>query len=187
MRKREIPARTVAFCGLLLAAALVLSALEAALPAIPSLPPGIKPGFANVVVMYALIEVGAPWAAAISVLKSGFVLISRGITAGWVSLCGGLLSLCGMALLTRARFSRRKNEASLLLVSVTGAVLHNIGQLAAAAVMTGTPATFTYLPVLLAGGVLTGLLTGTVLRYIWPILAKIQRGAAIDGKTDKGD
>lgn len=70
------------------------------------------------------------------------------------SLCGGALSLATMLLL------RRTGRFSVLGVSIAGAVCHNLGQLACAALLTGTAGLGWYLPVLLAAGCITGAAVG---------------------------
>ncbi len=98
-------------------------------------------------------------------IKGGFALLTRGVTAGAMSLSGGLLStLCAWALLKRTR-------ASLSLTGVCGALAHNAGQLFIALMLTG-PAVAAYAPVLAAASVPSGLLTGTALKLSLPLLRR---------------
>ncbi len=64
-------------------------------------------------------------------------------------------------------------------VSILGGVFHNIGQLSMAAWITGTAGVFTYLPVLLVTGVITGgvigLLGGLVTERIAPVIQRMRR------------
>ena len=76
--------------ALFLAMALVLSYVENLLPALPFLPPGVKLGLSHVVIMYCLFFVGAPSAFWIALLKSLFVLLTRGMIAALLSLSGGI-------------------------------------------------------------------------------------------------
>ena len=85
--------------GLLFALSVVLSFLEGTLTPLLGLPPGVKLGLANVVVMYALFFLGRGSAFTLVLLKSFFVLLTRGAMAGALSLGGGLLSLGVMAVL----------------------------------------------------------------------------------------
>ena len=59
----------------------------------------MKLGLANIVVMYALFFMGVKQALVLDVLKALFVFLVSGFTAGFLSLCGGLLSLLVMAVL----------------------------------------------------------------------------------------
>ena len=90
--------RHIALSGLLFALAMALSFIEGSL-VIPGLLPGMKLGLANIVVMYALFFMGVKQALVLDVLKALFVFLVSGFTAGFLSLCGGLLSLLVMAVL----------------------------------------------------------------------------------------
>ena len=68
---------------------------------------------------------------------------------------------------------KRIRSVSILGVSIAGGVFHNIGQLLAAALMVETYGVFSYLPVLLISGLLTGfvigLAAGEMLKRIWSL------------------
>jgi len=165
VRKR---AGFVALSGLLAALALALSLLEGMLPPLPGLPPGAKLGLSNVVMMYAAGTLGLPWAIALVLAKGGFALLTRGATAGAMSLSGGALStLCVWALL-------KKTKASLALTGVWGALAHNTGQLLVAYALMGA-VVVGYIPMLAGISVVTGLLTGTVLKISLPPLVRVSR------------
>ncbi|MBQ1895476.1 MAG: Gx transporter family protein, partial [Clostridia bacterium] len=105
MGKTNINKKTsfVALLGVLGAEALALSFLENFIPAVPGLPPGAKPGFANIVTMFTASTMGFLPALAITVLKSLFAFVTRGATAGMMSFAGGLLSTIVMVLLLRLK------------------------------------------------------------------------------------
>lgn len=158
--------RYIAVMGLMLALASALQFLESLVP-IP-LPFGVKAGISSIVVMVVLVKFGFASAMTIAVLKSCFVLITRA-SAFWMSISGGVLSVAVMgAFLAVSRKS--KDGTGILLMSVLGGISHNIGQLAAAAVIAKSIATFSYLPVLLISGIVSGLFTGTVFKFILPQL-----------------
>ena len=100
-RNQKGAARRVALLGVLFALAAVLSLFEGALAGAMGLPPGVKPGLANTVVMFALLFLGLPPAACLAVLKALLALLTRGAVAGALSLCGGLFSVGVMWLLRR--------------------------------------------------------------------------------------
>ena len=160
-------ART-AFTGLLGALALALSFLESLLPPLPMLPPGAKLGLSNIVSMYAAGSVGLPCALFLAVLKGGFAFLGRGAAAGAMSLSGGVLSTLVMWALLK------KTNISLMPIGVGGALTHNAAQLAVARALT-SPAVVFYIPALLVFGVLTGLLTGLVLKLSLPPLQKLTK------------
>lgn len=122
--------RHIALSGLLFALAMALSFIEGSL-VIPGLLPGMKLGLANIVVMYALFFMGVKQALVLDVLKALFVFLVSGFTAGFLSLCGGLLSLLVMAVLYYVVPVR----PTWFILSVCGALAHNVGQLLGAGVI----------------------------------------------------
>lgn len=158
--------------GLMLALAAALQFLEGLIP-IP-LPLGVKPGFSSIVVMVILTQLGFPSAMTIAVLKSCFVLITRGLTAFCMSISGGVLSVAVMGAFF-AITRRSKNGTGILLMSILGGIFHNLGQLAAASVFMGSVLTLSYLPVLVIAGCVSGAFTGVVFRLIIPHLNIDQR------------
>jgi len=164
--KRNSPAKDAAVLGLLFALAIVLSYLEGLLPSL--LVPGVKLGLSNVVVMYCVFLLGARKAWLLTVLKALFVLLTRGLAGAALSACGGLLSLGVMCLLTRRR------DYSVPLVSIAGAVAHNVGQLLCAAFLLRLgQVLFYYLLLLVPAGVLMGAVTALLLRTLLPLLQKL--------------
>ena len=160
-------ARRVALLGVLFALAAVLSLFEGALAGAMGLPPGVKPGLANTVVMFALLFLGLPPAACLAVLKALLALLTRGAVAGALSLCGGVFSVGVMWLL------RRFGKPTPFILSASGALAHNLGQLAGAAVLLSSRAALGYAPVLLIAGLAVGGVTWGLLRALLPYLARI--------------
>ncbi len=157
--------RKTALYGLLVALAFIFSYLESLLPISIGIP-GIKLGLANLVVLLALYRLRVRDAFAISMLR----ILLAGLTFGspttmLYSLCGGLVSFVAMAL------CRRSGKFSVIGVSMAGGVSHNIGQIAAAAVLLQTGEIVWYLPVLLVVGLITGGVLGTVVRLLLPRLS----------------
>jgi len=164
-------ARKTALLGILCAQAIALSFLENLIPSLPFLPPGAKPGFSNIVTMFTVLTLGLPQAMCITVFKAFFALMTRGATAFFMSLAGGVLSTLAMWAATKIK----SDPFGLLGASIIAAVCHNAGQLAAAAVLTGTRAVLGYAPALLIFSLITGAVTGTVLRIVMPALEKQTR------------
>ena len=161
-------AKKTALMGILCAQALALSFLENMIPAMPFMPPGAKPGFSNIVTMFAALTMGLPQAMCITVVKAAFAGVTRGFTAFCMSLAGGVLSTLAMWLLLRIK----SRPFGLLGVAIVSDVCHNAGQLAMAVVFTGTGAVLGYAPALLIFSLVTGAITGTVLRVVMPALEK---------------
>ena len=159
--------RRVALLGVLFALAMALSFFEGALAPLLGLPPGVKPGLANVVVMYALFWLSWRDALALTVLKSGFVFLVQGASAALLSACGGVCALAAMALV-------RRLGGTVWMQSASGAIAHNFGQLAAVSLWFMQSAyTLAYAPVLLVSGLCMGSLTAAVLRAAAPAFDRL--------------
>ena len=152
------------------ALALALSYLETLIPAYPGFPPGAKPGFSNIVTMFLAGSVGIGDAFFVTMVKAIFAGITRGFTAMLMSGAGGLLSTAAACLLLRSK----KINLGYIGIGIICAVCHNIGQLITACLISGTPSLiFGYGPLLLLFAVITGFVTGTILKVIMPYLGKI--------------
>lgn len=159
--------KNVAFFALYVALAFVFSYLESLIPLDFGIP-GIKLGLANLVVVTALYTAGEKQAFAVSVIR----IILSGLTFGGVfslvySLAGGTLSFCAMLA------AKRCKALSVTGVSIIGGSLHNLGQLAAAAIVMQTVHIIYYLPVLLLSGAVTGAVIGVVSSLIINRLNKV--------------
>jgi len=129
--------------------------------------PGIKLGLANIVVIIFLYRYGVSDAAKVQLLRILlFSTLFGGINTALFSLAGGVLSLAAMIVLQKA------GVFSILGVSIAGGVFHNVGQIAAAAVVVQNAAMFAYLPLLIITGQVTGLLTGLVAFLVLSRLSK---------------
>ena len=160
----------VALLGIFGAVALVLSFLEGMLiPDIPFLPVGAKPGLSNIITMYIAGTMGFPGAIYITMLKALFALITRGATGAFMSFSGGILSTVAVCLLIKYQ----GRIFSYLGLGIVGAVMHNLGQLVAACIVSGTFALMNYGKYLLVFALITGTVTGSVLLVLMPRLGKI--------------
>ena len=147
---------------------MALSFIEGTLT-IPGLLPGMKLGLANIVVMYALFFMGPRQALVLDVLKALFVFLVSGFTAGLLSLCGGLLSLLVMWVLYYLLPVRPTG----CILSVCGALAHNIGQLLGAGLILSSAMSLYYAPVMLVLGLIMGALTSLTLKAILPALGRL--------------
>lgn len=158
----------IALLGILGAQALALSFIENLLPAMPFLPPGVKLGLSNIVTMFTAGTMGFLPALAVTLIKSLFVLLTRGVTAFFMSFGGGFLSTVAMCLMIKLV----KDKSGFIGVAVVSAVCHNIGQLTVSIIVTKTTAFVYYAPVLLISGVVMGVITGIILKAVMPLLMK---------------
>ncbi|MBQ9064926.1 MAG: Gx transporter family protein [Blautia sp.] len=159
-------AKKAAYCGMLIALAMIFSYVEALIP-INFGVPGIKLGLANLVVLYGLYMMNPAEVLMVSVsriLLMGF-MFGNGMSIIY-SLAGGLLSFAVMLLLIRTK------AFSEIGISIAGGVSHNIGQILTAAVVLRSPQLFYYLPVLIVSGTITGALMGIISQRILIILKK---------------
>ncbi|MCD7872984.1 MAG: Gx transporter family protein [Clostridiales bacterium] len=152
--------KKIAYFGLSIALAFVLSYFESMIPFNFGIP-GIKLGLANLVVVVALYTAPKRDAFIISMIR---ILLSGLIFSGAFSLlysfAGGILSFVVMLLF------QKSGRVSIFGVSVMGASVHNIGQIIVAAIVMKNTGVFYYLPVLLVSGAVTGALIGILSRII---------------------
>lgn len=142
--------------GLLTALGLIIGYIELLIP-IPLGIPGVKPGFANIVIVWALYSLG-PWEA---LMINGMRIFLSGFLFGNFSMI--LYSLAGAAVSFLCMCLAKKSGLfSMTGVSMIGGVMHNMGQLLVAMAVLETVSLVYYGPVLLAAGVITGLLIGIV-------------------------
>ena len=160
---RRDSAQLVRLCqlSLLTVVALGLFVIEMAIPPLTSVP-GVKMGLANIVtlsIFYLFNRRDALMVLIVRVVLAAFV--TGRVPALPYSLAGGLLCFAVCALIYPL-FSLK----SLWLLSMIGAVFHNIGQIAVAIFVTGTPEIIFYLPVLMISGLISGCFTGLVARHL---------------------
>jgi len=172
LANKSFSAQKVALLGLLLGMILILLVLERMLPPLPFLPPNFKLGLSNIIVMYTIFFVGTKEAFTMVLLKGFFNLLLRGTMGAVLSLSGGFLSVLAIVLVSKVF----RGKVSFLILSILGALMHNIGQLLAAAFMLGNDLLFiSFLPIVLIAGVVLGTLTGLASQVIVPIFNQINR------------
>lgn len=170
MKKRS-SAHGIALYGMLIALAFIFSYVESMIP-FPVPIPGVKLGLANLVNVVGLYTVGAAGTAAVSLVRILLVGFTFSNPASMLySLAGGVLSLAVMILAKKLDWFGKSG------VSVLGGIFHNIGQLTVAAFVTEQAGVFTYLPVLLVAGVVTGcvigILGGLIVERIAPLVKRL--------------
>ena len=156
MKKKKTPAQRAALYGVLVALAMILSYIEVLIP-LPVGIPGVKPGLANLVVFFALYSMSAGEAFLISMVRIVLVSITFGNGSAFLySMAGGILSFLVMWICQKKDFLTPTG------VSIAGGIAHNVGQLLMASVILENGAVFTYLPVLLTAGCITGGIIGII-------------------------
>ena len=148
--------RKIAYLGMLMALALVLSYVESLIPFAVGIP-GVKLGLTNIVTVI-MLYIAAP-------METFLLCVFRAVLSGFMfgnafsiiySLAGCILSFIVMYLL------KKSDKFSSVSISLVGGVCHNIGQIIVAAIVLSTYSVVYYIPVLLVAGCITGLVIGIV-------------------------
>ena len=148
--------RKIATLALAIALAMILSFVESQIPAFVAIP-GVKVGLANIAVVFVLYKLGWKEAVLISLVRVFMVSVLFGTAVSlFYSVAGAVLSLTGMVPL------KRTGLFSTVAVSVTGGVLHNVGQILMACLLLETNVIVYYLPFLILSGVIAGVVIGVV-------------------------
>ena len=148
--------KKVAFLGLFISLAMILSYIESQIPALVAVP-GVKVGLPNIVMVLLLYKIGAKETVTVSIIRIILVsLLFGNVQTLTFSIAGAVLSLLGMILL------KKTDLFSCITVSIMGGILHNVGQIIAACLWTGTAEIAYYLPVLLISGILAGAVIGII-------------------------
>lgn len=158
--KTPVTTKKLTTLSLLAAIALALYGVESTLPPIVPIP-GIKLGLANIITLVALWKYSAKDAFFVLIVRILLATMFFGQAMSLLySLSGGILCLLAMVLIKKLLHGHY-----LFLASMTGAVFHNLGQIAVAFLLTSVPAVLVYLPFLLLSGLVTGLFIGLCARF----------------------
>lgn len=170
--------KKITLLGVLLSLMLILGLIEKQFVLVPGVP-GIKPGLSNVVLMYALCLLGTRDALGLLLMKvvlSG--LLFAGISGMAYAFCGGVLAFITMWLLLKTK------AFGLPGVSVSGAVMHMLGQILCSRLLLGSWAAAAQLPILLLSAVITGIINGVIANLVIGAINKTKL-FALAGLTDK--
>lgn len=141
--------------GLLTCLALIIFIVELRIPDIVPIP-GVKLGLANIVTVYCIYNY-RPGETAMMLFSRILLgaLFSGNLMALWYSIAGGTLCFVGMVFLKKII-----HEDNMWFLSIAGAVLHNIGQIAVAMLVLKSTSVIAYLPFLMLSGCIAGAFTG---------------------------
>ncbi|MCK5128390.1 MAG: Gx transporter family protein [Clostridiales bacterium] len=158
--KRKIDVKMLVIVGLMAAVAATLSWLENFVPIQAIVPiPGLKFGLANIVTIFAIFYLGTRSTLMIVVIRC---LLGSILGGGPIALAFSLTGALFAALIMIILKSGYKKHFSLYGISLAGATMFNVGQVIVAAIVLQDTAIFTYLPILMTGGVVAGLLTAVI-------------------------
>lgn len=162
------PTKRLVLISLFVAQAAALNILERYIM-IPMVFPGVKLGLANIFTLLGILLLGWKEAFTIVVLRCSLAAIMGGNPFSFLfSITGGLLSTLVMVLLWK-KFSV---HISIIIISLAGAVAHNIGQLFVAGLLIQDFRIYVYLPVLLLSALVTGYFVGVVALQTYKLLPK---------------
>lgn len=147
--------KRLAFLGLTVAAAIILSYVEMLLPPISTIVPGIKMGLANIVVIFTMYKLSFKDAVIVSLVRIIVVVLLFGsVLTMLYSVVGATLSLLVMF------FIKKVGLFSTVGVSVSGAIAHNLGQIIVAAFLMKTIQIGYYFAILAISGIISGAIIG---------------------------
>lgn len=166
----QLKVKRIAFAGMLVALAFVLSFVEYMIPIHLGIP-GVKLGLANLVVVVSLYTLGEKQSFVISMIRVLLVAFTFGNLSALMYAAGGAILSFGVMVA-----AKKSNFFGVNGVSVLGGIFHNIGQIVVAAFIVENARLFYYLPILLLSGVLAGfligILSGMVTKRIMVLYAK---------------
>ncbi|MFA6648289.1 MAG: Gx transporter family protein, partial [Candidatus Izemoplasmatales bacterium] len=126
--------RRLVFISLMTSIAVVLSIIETMISGMIFLIPGVKLGLANVVTLIILMTLGEKDAFLVVFVRILIVALTySGLFSNsfWISISGGMLAIIAMILI-------KKTKLSIYSVSVFGSLMHMVGQIIAAIVVSNT-------------------------------------------------
>lgn len=143
--------------AIILSMALVTHYIESMLPSLFPFAPGVKLGLANIFTLFAITVLGYKAGLTVAVLRCVLAtFIGSPLSTLIYSLTGAILAFLAMSLALKLA----KGNVSYIGVSVLGSCFHNIGQIAAAGLILNSVYIISYLPVLIAASLPTGLFIG---------------------------
>jgi heptaprenyl diphosphate synthase len=160
----------IIYIGLLIAQSLVLYVIEGMIP-VPFIAPGAKLGLTNLISVIALYTLNSKKDVFLIILLR--IILSAMLVGNMSSLmysaAGAILSYFAMICVKELG----KEKLSIIGVSASGAVFHNIGQLLVASAIVKNIGVMLYLPILSVAGIGTGIFIGITGNFAVKHLSKI--------------
>ena len=154
--------RKLVFIALLTAQGIILGLLEQVIPFPFTFAPGAKLGLANIVTLISLYTLSFKEVVLVVVMKTLMTTILGGTFSTFLySGMGALVSFIGMYLVMQLGEKR----VSMIGVSATGGILHNVGQLMVASWMAKSWTVLLYLPAMSIVGIFAGISIGIAANY----------------------
>ncbi len=147
--------KSIALTAIYLALSLMVGSIETLIPPIMPILPYFRLGLSNLIILFAMLTVGALPTLIVVIGKSTIVplFFSNPIMIIY-SLCASLSAYLITLILVRIK------KMSLISISLISSVVHNFVQICVAAIMTSSSTVFFYLPILALFGSMSGILIG---------------------------
>ena len=160
----------IVFIGLLVAQALALYTIESMIP-VPFIAPGAKLGLANLITVIALYTLNSKKDVFLVILLRLLLstMFGGNLSTFMYGVTGAILSYLAMILVK----TLGKDKVSIIGVSASGALFHNVGQLIVASAIVHNIAIMLYLPILSIAGVATGIFIGISANFIVNHISKL--------------
>lgn len=151
------------YMSLLISMALILSLIERMIPT-PFVAPGAKLGLANLIIIISVYTLDNYKDSSLVLFLRIFLaaLLGGSVSSLLYSVTGGILSF----IITVIVKELGGKHVSVIGVSASAAVFHNVGQLLAASLILNNFSIFLYLPILSITGIVTGIFIGLSANYI---------------------
>ncbi|MFA7561222.1 MAG: Gx transporter family protein [Candidatus Izemoplasmatales bacterium] len=147
--------RKLVFIAIMISISVVLSIVESAISSLIFIVPGVKLGLANVITLIILLSLGEREAFLVVFTRIIIVALTYSgpfTPTFWISLSGGMLAIISMILI-------KKTKLSIYSISVFGSLMHMVGQIGAAIIVSNTATLIYLLPYMIALSVPTGIIT----------------------------
>ena len=147
--------RKLVFIAIMISISVVLSIVETLISGLIFIVPGVKLGLANVITLIILVTLGEKEAFLVVITRIMIVALTYSgffTPSFWISLSGGMLAILAMILI-------KKTKLSIYSISVFGSLMHMVGQIVAAMVVSNTETLIYLLPYMIALSIPTGIIT----------------------------
>lgn len=160
------------YISLLSAQAVILGLLERSIPFPFAFAPGAKLGIANLITIVAIFTLPLKDSFKVVLMRLVMTTLLGGTLSTFMySAIGAILSFLGMLFVKNTG----RSKVSVIGISATGGILHNLGQLVVASVIAQTWTVLLYLPVLSFMGILSGIAIGIASNYLLEHVSTIRR------------
>ncbi len=162
--KNYIEVKKSVAMALFIAMAICLSVIEAFIP-INFVIPGVKLGLANIILVILLYHYNFKQLLMFQFLRITITSFILGIFSVYLfAMTAGVFSLLIMYSLVKLF----KNKISLYVISMSGAIVHNVVQVLVAIIFMRTPELVYYIPYVVIFGVITGFINGYIITKLKP-------------------